>query len=88
MSIHKSLRVGRASAGNRSVLTRWERVLKLQEEDRWEEGKVFGLQKVRIVRVKVGGKKKKAAAAEGGEAAAAAGAAAPAAAPAAEKGKK
>lgn len=80
MSIHKSLRVGGgASGGNRSVLTRWERVQKLQEMERWEEGKVFGLQKVRIIRVKLGGKKKKAAAAEGAEAAAAAGGAAPAA---------
>lgn len=84
MSIHNSLRTGRATAGSRSVLTRWERVLKLKEEERWEEGKVYSLPKVRVARVKLGAKKKKAAAAEGAEAAAAAGTEGAAAAPAAE----
>ena len=83
MSIHNSLRTGRATAGSRSVLTRWERVLKLKEEERWEEGKVYSLPKVRVARVKLGAKKKTAAAAEGAEAAAAAGTEGAAAAPAA-----
>lgn len=90
MSIHKSLRVGRGTAGNRNVLTRWERIQKLKELERWEQDKVYGLAKVRVSRVKVGAKKKKAAPkAEGAEAAAAAGAeAAPAADKAAGKDAK
>ncbi len=50
MSIHQSLKLKNTLARKRSVLTRWERILKLQEEERWEEGdSVMGLPKVRTV---------------------------------------
>jgi small basic protein (TIGR04137 family) len=48
MSIHKSLKLKNTLARQRSVLTRWERILKLQDEARWKEGdSVLGLPKVR-----------------------------------------
>jgi small basic protein (TIGR04137 family) len=81
MTIDRSLRVRAGSLGNRSVLTRGERLEKLKESDRWREGEsVFGLPKVRVVRTALKKKKKAKAeeAAEGaaeGEAAPAAGAA-------------
>jgi len=62
VSIHKSLKLSKAGGGHRNVLTRWERLQKLREQERWSEGdKVFGLPKVRTEKIKVGGKKKKAA---------------------------
>jgi small basic protein (TIGR04137 family) len=58
MSIDKSLRRKNQLARARSVLTRGERILALQNQDRWEEGRSpYGLPKVRVV--KVGTKKKK-----------------------------
>ena len=46
MTIDRSLRIRRGSMGNRNVLTRIERLKKLAEMDRWEEGdSVFGLAK-------------------------------------------
>ncbi|HVG94248.1 MAG TPA: small basic protein [Planctomycetota bacterium] len=80
MSIHKSLKQKDTLVRNRSVLTRWERILKLQDIGRWTDGgKVTGLPKVRV-KWKVRKKKKEAAAPVAGAAAApAAGAAAPAA---------
>ena len=48
MSIHTSLKLKNTLARQRSVLTRWERIIKLQDEERWEEGdSVMGLPKVR-----------------------------------------
>lgn len=48
MSIHKSLKLKNTLERQRSVLTRWERIVKLKEQDRWEEGRsVLGLPKVR-----------------------------------------
>jgi small basic protein (TIGR04137 family) len=48
MSIHKSLKLKNSLVGQRSVLTRWERIEKLQEQDLWREGDtVLGLPKVR-----------------------------------------
>ncbi len=48
MSIHKSLKLKNTLQRQRSVLTRWERIEKLQEQERWEEGdSVLGLPKVR-----------------------------------------
>ena len=48
MSIHQSLKLKNTLARQRSVLTRWERIVKLQEEERWSEGdSVMGLPKVR-----------------------------------------
>ena len=48
MSIHKSLKLKNTLVRQRSVLTRWERIEKLKEQDRWQEGdSVIGLPKVR-----------------------------------------
>ena len=48
MSIHKSLKLKNTLTRPRSVLSRWERILKLQADGRWEEGDdVTGLPKVR-----------------------------------------
>ena len=73
MSIHSSLRGAGAGARHRNVLTRIERIEKLRDAGKWteDEGDVFGLPKVRTMKIKVGGKKKKKAeeAAAEGEAA-------------------
>jgi len=48
MSIHKSLKLKNTLQRQRSVLTRWERIEKLMEEERFKEGdSVLGLPKVR-----------------------------------------
>lgn len=48
MSIHKSLKKKSSLVGKRSVLSRWERVVKLTDDGRWKEGDaVTGLPKVR-----------------------------------------
>ena len=84
MSIDKSLKRRRGGSANRSVLTRAERIKKLQDLEKWTDGRSpFGLPKVRVVKI-VLKKAKKEKAAEG-EAAPAAGEAAK---PAAEAGKK
>jgi small basic protein (TIGR04137 family) len=88
MTMDKSLRVRRGMVRARSVLTRAERIARLQEADRWQEGKSpLGLPKVRVYKLTMKKKKKKkeeeGEAAEAGAAAPAAGAAA--AAPAAAK---
>jgi small basic protein (TIGR04137 family) len=90
MTMDKSLRVRRGMVRARSVLTRAERIARLQEADRWQEGKSpLGLPKVRVYKLTMKKKKKKkeeeGEAAEAGAAAPAAGAAAaaPAAKPAA-----
>ena len=68
MSIHQSLKAGDGTARGRNVLTRWERVQLLREQERWKDGdKVYGLPKVRTLKVKIGGKKKKKAKEEEGE---------------------
>lgn len=84
MTIDRSLKVRAGSISNRSVLTRGERLQKLKETERWKEGEsIYGLPKVRVIRVALKKKKKAKAeeAAEGTETAAAAagGAAKPAA---------
>jgi small basic protein (TIGR04137 family) len=59
MTIDKSLRVRRGLIRNRNVLTRVERLARLQEAERWKEGdSVFGLPKVRVQRVSLKKKKK------------------------------
>jgi small basic protein (TIGR04137 family) len=81
MPIDKSLKVKSGGIQNRNVLTRAERIEKLKELERWQEGSsVLGLPKVRVTKLALK-KKKKAKAEEGaeGEAPAAGGAAAPAA---------
>ena len=59
MTIDKSLKVSRGMIANRNVLTRIERLAKLQEQDRWQEGdSVLGLPKVRVQKVSLKKKKK------------------------------
>jgi small basic protein (TIGR04137 family) len=93
MSIDKSLRRKNTLQRARNVLTRGERILQMQKEDRWLDGRSpYGLPKVKVVKLIVKkAKKKEEKAAEGAEgeaAAAAAPGAAPAAAPPAGGGKK
>ena len=63
MSIHSSLRGGDTLKGERSVLTRQERIASLKKAGKFEEEKrsIYGLPKVRT-KFKVAGAKKKAAA--------------------------
>ncbi len=85
MTMDKSLRVRRGMVRARSVLTRAERITRLQEADRWMEGQSpLGLPKVRVYKLAMKKKKKKKE--EEGEAGAAApAAAAPAGGKAAKK---
>lgn len=63
MTIDKSLKVKLGAIKNRNVLKRGERLLKLQEAERWKEGSpVIGLPKVRVYKISM--KKKKKAKAE------------------------
>jgi small basic protein (TIGR04137 family) len=60
MTIDKSLRVKRGATRNRSVLTRVERIARLQEADAWKEGdSPLGLPKVRVRKLTMKKKKKK-----------------------------
>ncbi len=75
MTIDKSLKVRRGATRNRSVLTRVERIQRLQEADKWSDGdSPLGLPKVRVRKLTMKKKKKKKEedAAEGGAAAGAA----------------
>jgi small basic protein (TIGR04137 family) len=85
MTIHSSLRGVNTLTGERSVLTRQERIAKLTKDGKFktETSPVWGLPKVRTKFKVAGAKKAKAAPAEG----AAAEGAAPAAAPAKDAGK-
>lgn len=84
MTLDKSLKVRRGLIRSRSVLSRAERLLKLQESERWKTGdSPLGLPKVRVAKLAM--KKKKVKKAEDGTEGAAATPAA--AAPAADKGK-
>ncbi|HZZ78936.1 MAG TPA: small basic protein [Gemmataceae bacterium] len=80
MSIDKSLRRKNTLQRARNVMTRGERILKMQAEERWPEGRSpYGLPKVKVLKLVVKkAKKKEEKAAEGaeGEAAAAPAAAA------------
>jgi small basic protein (TIGR04137 family) len=89
MSIDKSLKRRSAGSSNRSVLTRAERIKKLQESEKWKDGQSpFGLPKVRVQKIVIK-KAKKEKAAEGAEGAEAKpGAAAAPAATAAAPAKK
>ena len=59
MTIDKSLKVRAGLIRSRSVLTRAERLTRLQDADRWQEGEaVFGLPKVRVLKVSLKKKKK------------------------------
>lgn len=60
MTLHKSLKTGSALARSRNVLTRAERMEKLEREKRWKEAdSIFGLPKVRAATKKVVKKKAK-----------------------------
>lgn len=62
MSVHSSLRSGK-SKGHKSVLNRLEKVIRLKKEDKWlEEDSVFGLPKVKMLKLRI--KKEKAKAPE------------------------
>ena len=75
MSQHPSLRFDSVGAKHRNVLKRFERIKKLEEQNKWRDrSSVFGLPKVKSMKIKV---KKVKETPE--EAAAAGGAAAPAA---------
>ena len=76
MSLDRSLKGANALVRHRNVLTRFERLNKLKEEEKWTEAKsVFGLPKVAHRKQTVGGKAEKE---EATDATATAGAAAPA----------
>ena len=80
MTIDKSLKVRRGATRNRSVLTRVERIARLQQADRWKEGdSPLGLPKVRVRKLTMKKKKKKKDEAEGAEGGAKSAAAKPAA---------
>jgi small basic protein (TIGR04137 family) len=54
MSIDKSLRRKNSLQRARNVLTRGERILQLQNEDRWADGKSpYGLPKTKVVKIVV-----------------------------------
>ena len=76
MSIHPSLRPSKGK-GHRSVFKRFERIKMLAEKDKWKEGEsVFGLPKVKSIKIKVKKEKSEAkVAAEGAAVAPVAGAA-------------
>ena len=59
MTIDRSLRVRKGMMSNRNVLKRAERLEKLKETERWQEGdSIFGLPKVKIQKVALKRKKK------------------------------
>lgn len=60
MSLHKSLVVKSGLARQRSVLSRFERIQKLQAEGKWRQGdSIFCLPKVRTFILKAKKKKEK-----------------------------
>ena len=90
MSIHPSLTISEKDKKQRSVLKRSERLKAMLEKGQWKEGeKVYGLPKIKTIRIKIK-KEKVEKAAEGvpAEGAAPAAAAAETKAPAAKGGAK
>jgi len=70
MTIDKSLKVRRGLVRVRSVMTRAERLEKLKDADRWQEGdSVLGLPKVRVMKIAIKKKVKKKKEEEGADAA-------------------
>ena len=54
MSQHPSLRVDSVGTKHRNVLKRYERIKKLQDQEKWQDGNsAFGLPKVKSVKLKV-----------------------------------
>lgn len=69
MTIDKSLKTKGRLARSRNVLKREERILTLEDQDRWEDGRSpLGLPKVRVIKAVLGKKKKKKTKEEGEEA--------------------
>lgn len=59
MTVDKSLKVKLGLVRSRNVLTRAEKIAKLVEADRWQEGDpVLGLPKVRVQKISLKKKKK------------------------------
>ena len=59
MTIDKSLKVKAGMIRQRNVLTRAERIAKLQESEKWQDGdSVLGLPKVRVMKLALKKKKK------------------------------
>jgi len=57
MSMDKTLKLSSRMQRHRSVLSRSERIARLREEGRWQDGRsIFGLPKVRVMRAKRRGK--------------------------------
>jgi small basic protein (TIGR04137 family) len=70
MSIDKSLKRKSGGASDRSVLTRAERIKKLQESEKWTEGRSpYGLPKVRVIKIVLKKAKKEKTEEEGADAA-------------------
>lgn len=90
MSLHPSLRISDKDKKQRSVLKRTERLKKMIEKKQWKDGNtVFGLPKLKTVRMKVKKEKvEKAATTEAAATAAPAAASAGASAAAKPTGKK
>ena len=52
MTMDKSLRIRKGSSGARGVLSRAERITKLKELERWQDGQIpIGLPKVRVFKM-------------------------------------
>ena len=78
MSMHPSLKFSEKESKQRSVMKRIERIKHMIEKNEWKEGdKIFGLPKIKSVRIKI--KKEKVEKAADAAATAAGGAPAPAA---------
>ena len=59
VTIDRSLKVRRGALSNRNVLTRVERIAKLEETDRWSDGdSIMGMPKVRVQKISLKKKKK------------------------------
>ena len=59
MTIDKSLKIKKGVSRSRNVLTRVERIEKLQSQDRWtEDASPFSLPKIRVYKVVLQKKKK------------------------------
>ena len=66
MSIHPSLAISEQDKKQRSVLKRSERIRTMMEKGNWKEGdKVYGLPKLKSVRIKIKKEKVEKVAAEG-----------------------
>jgi len=54
MSVHPSLAISESDKKQRSVLKRTERIRSMLEKGQWKEGdKVYGLPKIKTIRIKI-----------------------------------